>query len=118
MASTIYSSQNFEDLEFYLKQFDEKKTSKDKVTSNLAIIHILLELELFDRANNRIQWHKDNIKDGYFDEKIKFYELLSLYQRGLINENISISDDFFNVQTILTGFINAEIKYKNNDFAN
>ena len=115
IASTCYSNTNYKEFQYYLKQFDEVKTLKEKVHSNLFILHKLLELELFDSAKNRIQWHRDNIKDGYFDERIKYYELLSLHKRGLIQENISFDNEYA-VEFYFTGLINTELKYNNNDY--
>jgi len=114
MASTCYSNTYYDEFQYYLKQFDEGKTLKNKVISNLFILHHLLEMELFEGANKRIQWHRENVKDGYFDEKLKFYELLSLHKQGLIKENIP-SEDNFNAEHFSKELINIELKYKNND---
>ena len=72
IASTCYSNSNYKEFQYYLKQFDEGKTIKNKVISNLFILEKLLEQELFDSAQKRIQWHRVNVKDGNFDERIKY----------------------------------------------
>ena len=74
MATTCYSSSNYKQFQYYLKQFDEGKTLKNKVISNLFILRKLLEQELFDSAEKRIKWHRENIKDGDFDEMIKIFD--------------------------------------------
>ena len=84
----------------------------------MFILHSLLEREFFDSAEKRIKWHRENIKDGYLDETIKSYELLSLHKRGLIHELLPVDKNKVHYQTalFLTELINTELKYNQNDY--
>ena len=54
-------------------------------------VWFLLESEIFEGAKKRIQWHRENVKDGYFDEYWVTHdrlEALHAASRRRIKENV------------------------------